>query len=251
MSTNSKPQIVPAIIPRDFYELEDKVAMVAGHSKEVHIDMCDGILTRGTSWPKDGDKIFEMILIGERGLPEWEDVDYEVHLMTAHPENYIFDWVMGGAYRVVVQIESFFPGFKNGFDEAGMERLEKMLAKLKTDHGHNPNDNDGFYQIGISVGIDTPLETIKPLIEKFNFIQLMSIASIGSQGVPFDERAYERVKELRAMTEKEISVDGGVNETNAMKLHEAGADRLVIGSAIFSNDVPSEKVDSLNSIFEV
>ncbi|NDA64024.1 MAG: hypothetical protein EBX50_18655, partial [Chitinophagia bacterium] len=128
MSTNSKPQIVPAIIPRDFYELEDKVAMVAGHSKEVHIDMCDGILTRGTSWPKDGDKIFEMILIGERGLPEWEDVDYEVHLMTAHPENYIFDWVMGGAYRVVVQIESFFPGFKNGFDEAGMERLEKMLA---------------------------------------------------------------------------------------------------------------------------
>ncbi len=247
----NKPQIIPALIPKDFYELEDKVAQVAGHAKVVHIDMCDGILTRSTSWPQDGDKIFEQILIGERGLPEWEDVDYEVHLMTAHPENYIFDWIMGGACRVVVQIESFFPGFKGEFNDAGKERLEKMLLKLKTDHGYDANNDDGFYQVGISVGIDTSLEIIKPLIEKFNFIQLMTIASIGSQGVPFDERAYERIKELRALTPKEISVDGGVNETNALKLYTAGADRLVIGSAIFNNDVPSEKVDSLNSIFEV
>lgn len=247
----SKPQIVPAIIPKDFYELEDKVAMVAGHSKQVHIDMCDGILTRSTSWPQDGDKIFEQILIGERGLPEWEDVDFEVHLMTAHPENYIFDWVMGGAYRVVVQIESFFPGFKGDFDEVGKGRLEKMLEKLKTDHGYDANNDDGFYQVGISVGIDTSLEIVKPLIEKFNFVQLMSIASIGSQGIPFDERVYDRIKELRSITEKEISIDGGVNDSNALKLSEVGANRLVIGSAIFDNDVPSEKVDSLNSIFEV
>lgn len=247
----NKPQIIPALIPKDFYELEDKVAQVAGHVKQVHIDMCDGILTRSTSWPQDGDKIFEQILIGERGLPEWEDVDYEVHLMTAHPENYIFDWIMGGACRVVVQIESFFPGFKGEFNDAGKERLEKMLTKLKTDHGYDSNNDDGFYQVGISVGIDTSLEIIKPLIEKFNFIQVMSIASIGSQGIPFDERAYERIKELRALTPKEISVDGGVNETNALKLYTAGADRLVIGSAIFNNDVPSEKVDSLNSLFEV
>lgn len=247
----SKPQIIPAIIPKDFYELEDKVAQVAGHSKQVHIDMCDGILTRSTSWPQDGDKIFEQILIGERGLPEWEDVDYEVHLMTAHPENYIFDWVMGGACRVVVQIESFFPGFKGDFNEAGTERLNKMLDKLKKDHGHNPDNDDGFYQIGISVGLDTPLDIIKPLIEKFNFIQIMSIASIGAQGVPFDERAYEKIKELRVMTQKEISVDGGVNESNAVKLYEAGSDRFVVGSAIFNSDVPSEKVDSLNSLFEV
>ncbi len=247
----SKIQIIPAIIPKDFYELEDKVAQVAGHVKQVHIDMCDGILTRSSSWPKDGDKIFEQILIGERGLPEWEDVDYEVHLMTAHPENYIFDWIMGGACRVVVQVESFFPGFKGDFNEGGMERLEKMLEKLKTDHGYDSSNDDGFYQVGISVGIDTSLEIIKPLIEKFNFVQLMTIASIGSQGIPFEERAYDRIKELRSMTEKEISVDGGVNESNALKLHEAGVDRLVVGSAIFNNDVPSEKVDSLNSLFEV
>ncbi len=251
MSTHSKPQIVPAIIPKDFYELEDKVAQVAGHVKEVHIDMCDGILTRSSSWPKDGDKIFEQILIGERGLPEWEDVDYEVHLMTAHPENYIFDWIMSGSCRVVVQIESFFPSFKNDFNEVGKERLEKMLEKLKTDHGYDVENTDGFYQVGISVMCDTPLEVIKPIIDRFHFVQVMSIASIGSQGMPFDERAYDRIKELRAITQKEISVDGHVNEENALKLHAVGADRLVIGSAIFSNDVPSEKVDSLNSLFEV
>ena len=247
----SKAQIIPAVIPKDFYELEDKVAQVAGHVKEVHLDMCDGILTRSTSWPQDGDKIFEQILIGERGLPEWEDVDYEVHLMVAHPEHHIFNWVMGGAYRVIVQIESFFPGFKNDFDATGKERLEKMLEKLKTDHGYNVDDEDGFFQIGFSVMLDTPLEVIKPLIERFHFVQVMSIPSIGSQGIPFDERAFARFEELRKLTEKDISVDGGVNETNALKLSQAGADRLVVGSAIFSNDVPSEKVDSLNALFEV
>jgi ribulose-phosphate 3-epimerase len=251
MTTRNRPEIVPALIPKDFYELEDKVAQVTGHVKNVHIDMCDGILTRSTSWPKDGDKIFEQILIGERGLPEWEDVNYEVHLMTAHPENYIYDWIMAGAYRVVVQIESFFPGFAKGFDDAGTKRLEKMLEKLKTDHKYDSNNDDDFYQVGISVALDTSLDVIKPLIEKFNFVQIMSIPSMGFQGVSFDERAYERIKEIREFTKKDITVDGGVNEKNILELSQNGVNRLVVGSAIFNNDVPSEMVDSLNALFEV
>ena len=37
----------------------------------------------------------------------------------------------------------------------------------------------------------------------------------------------------------EISVDGGVNFENAEELFRAGADNLVIGSAIFKNDDPA------------
>lgn len=248
-------EIVPALIPKDFYELEDRVAEVAGHAKNIHIDMCDGIFVRNTSWPKIDDKIFIQILDGERGLPEWEDIDYEVHLMTAHPEQQIFDWIMGGAYRVVVQLESFFPGFKNGFDEVGRERFEQMLEKLKTDHGNNPDNDDDFYQVGISVMLDTPIEVIKPLIEKFHFIQVMSIPEIGFQGATFDERAYDRIKELKEFIKtlpihKDITVDGGVNQANAVKLREVGADRLVIGSAIFNSEVPSDAIEHINALLD-
>ncbi|MEI8061962.1 MAG: hypothetical protein WCG97_01565 [bacterium] len=267
MSDTLTPEIVPAIIPVDFYELEDKVAQVAGHVRYVHIDVCDGIFVGNTSWPWLDDKIFSQIITGEMGFPQWEDVDYEVHLMTAHPEKDIFEWIVAGAYRITVQIESFFPHFGKAskgddtsslvnanFDERGLARFAAMLERLKTDHGFDPENEDDFYQVGISVTLDTPLEVIKPLVEKFNFVQVMSIPHIGFQGAKFDERAYERIAELREYiatlpNKKEISVDGGINEKNALKLFEAGTDRLVIGSTIFKHDIPSVEIDTLKALF--
>ncbi len=263
MPEKTRPEIVPAVIPFDFYELEDKVAEIAGHARTIHIDVCDGIFTGNTSWPWSGDKIFQKIIDGEVGFPVWEDVDYEVHLMTAHPEKDIFDWVLAGAYRMVVQLESFFPHHGKDFDERGRARFDAMLEKMKTEHGFNPDNDDDFYQIGLAVTLDTPIEIIKPLVEKFHFIQVMSIPSIGFQGASFDERAYERIKELKKYINelseknegsmeihKDIAVDGGVNDKNAVQLVESGANRLVVGSFIFKNEIPSVAVDELKVLFD-
>lgn len=257
-SNNHIPEIVPAFIPKDFYELKDKVAQVAGHAKYLHMDVCDGIFVRNTSWPRNDDKIFAQILKGEIGLPEWEDLDYEVHLMTAHPENNIFDWIEAGAYRITLQIESFFPNFgksTHDFDEAGLERFKTMMERLKADQKYDPDNDDDFFQVGFSITLDTPLEVIKKLIPQFHYVQVMSISSIGYQGAKFDERAYERIKELKTFiltlpNNKDISVDGGVSAENAVQLADAGADRLVVGSSIFANDVPSAVIESMHALFQ-
>ena len=42
----------------------------------------------------------------EMGLPFWEDVDYEFHLMIEKPEETVLDWIKLGASRIIVQLES-------------------------------------------------------------------------------------------------------------------------------------------------
>jgi len=62
----------------------------------------------------------------------------------------------------------------------------------------------------------------------------------------------EKVKKLAKMRENggfdfKISVDGGVNETTAESVRQAGADILVIGSAFFKNSDKSGFVSRLES----
>ena len=69
-----------------------------------------------------------------------------------------------------------------------------------------------------------------------DFVQCMGIANIGFQGEEFDERVLNQIKELRSQyKELIISVDGSVNEITAPLLVKAGANRLVIGSAVMNS----------------
>jgi ribulose-phosphate 3-epimerase len=108
--------------------------------------------------------------------------------------------------------------------------------------------------------MDTPVE----MIEKFRgyssaessngqtpiqFVQLMGIDHIGFQGQEFDEKVIGRVKHLRLKYPGlPISVDGGVSLENAQSLFEAGADRLVVGSAIFNSDNFVEAIANFKKI---
>ena len=55
--------------------------------------------------------------------------------------------------------------------------------------------------------------------------------------------AYDKVKEVKAMfPDLKVQIDGGVSLENAPLLKHAGADALVIGSAIFGEDNSIEEV---------
>jgi len=61
----------------------------------------------------------------------------------------------------------------------------------------------------------------------------MGIEHIGFQGEPFNEKVIEQIKNLKEKyPDLIISVDGSVNENTAPLLVEAGATRLIIGSAL-------------------
>jgi ribulose-phosphate 3-epimerase len=100
-------------------------------------------------------------------------------------------------------------------------------------------------ELGLAINIDTPNTDIYPYLSRVDdeglmpvdFVQFMGIRKIGYQGEPFAEEVYGKIRELRAHNpDIIISVDGGVNLENAPILLEAGANRLIAGSAVFDSD---------------
>jgi ribulose-phosphate 3-epimerase len=105
----------------------------------------------------------------------------------------------------------------------------------------------------ISVGIcalnDTPLADLEPYLKVADYVQVMGIAEIGTQGQPFDTRALERISLLKKQYPKlMISVDGSVKTETIKQLAEAGADRFICGSAIVGAPSPEAAHTALSAL---
>lgn len=210
-------------MPKDWSDLKQKMSLVVGSTPIVQIDIMDGRLTKDSTWPykKNGDAYFDEILGEESGFPFWEEIDFEADLMVKNPEALWEDWIKAGAKRIVFHFES-------------TEDIDGLLKML--DRQTFGKDSFLHTEIGLALDIDTPNHAIYPFIEKIDFIQCMGIKHIGSQGNPFDERVLEKIHDFKTKyPDKIISVDGGVNLETAPQLIEAGADRLIVGSAIFGS----------------
>jgi ribulose-phosphate 3-epimerase len=73
----------------------------------------------------------------------------------------------------------------------------------------------------------------------------------GKQGQKLIKRTLDKVKKIRSWDKKiDIEVDGGVNEKNIQECYKAGANKLVVGSAIFKTKNPKKTIDNLNSIIK-
>lgn len=228
-------QIIPAVIPKSLSDLEDKVKRVVGIVPTVQIDVMDGVFVPEKSWPytKGGPQEFRKSIENDSGLPFWDDIDYEIDLMISEPEHLIDDWMLIGARRIIVNIES-------------TKHIRKIIDELeqKTEH-----DKFQFLPVefGIALGIETPNEKIEPYIHDIDFVQLMGIETIGYQGKPFDGRVLEKIIDLKERhPHLIISIDGGVSMNSAPKLFRAGADRLVSGSAVFNSDNIRETIRRLS-----
>jgi ribulose-phosphate 3-epimerase len=223
MEKRNPVEIVPAILPRDFSEITEKVELVKGLVKTVQIDICDGHFVSSFTWPyKKHDNSFEKMLHEEDGLPDWQDIDYEFDLMVDDPENVVDDWVIIGATRIILHAEA------KG-DVAGA--IKKIVGKV---------------EIGLALNVDTSADIIDEIVSRggqIDFIQLMGIDHIGYQGQAFDERVIDKIKAVKKKyPDMPISIDGGVSLNNAGTLTNASADRLIVGSAIFESENPIEAV---------
>lgn len=226
-------EIIPAILPRDFADLKERVERAAPFVKFVQVDVSDGkLIPSSKTWPYQADKdVFASIIKEERGLPEWERVDYEIDVMVKNPERDVEDWILAGAKRLVLHLES-------------EGDISSLLKSVKQKYGGSES------ALSVEVGVALPPgESIEKLdlflaesnadssveaLAKADFVQLMGISKIGFQGNPFRE---EVLGEVRALREKYpgliIAIDGSVNDETAPLLIEAGANRLISGSYLF------------------
>jgi ribulose-phosphate 3-epimerase len=204
--------IVPAVIPQSFDHLRDALLSVSSFAHEVQVDIVDGRFVPFTSWPYRGSG--SVMLLKEFS----DDFILEVDLMIQDPMSALPLYIDAGVKKVVVHLESV----------TDLTAIRMHQAK----HG---------YMLGLSVTNDTPLTVLTDVLKPTDYVQLMGIRKIGSQGQPFDEEVLSRIKILRSAYPKmTISIDGSVNQNTIARLREAGANRFVSGSAIF--DAPDPRV---------
>jgi ribulose-phosphate 3-epimerase len=77
-----------------------------------------------------------------------------------------------------------------------------------------------------------------------DFVLVMSV-NPGFGGQAFIPQAVNKIRQLRAIFNKDIAVDGGINNLTAKQVKEAGANILVAGSYIFGAKNVQDAINSL------
>ncbi len=222
-------KIIPAILPKDFFDLQKHLERIKGVAKFIQIDICNSTYTLSKTWPftHTPDIYFEKMVSQEEGMPFWEEIDFELDLMIKNPEEMYEQFLQIGPKRMIFHFET-------------MKNPLEFLMKVK---------EEGFVEIGIAFSNNTRAIDHKDLIEIADVVQCMGIDKIGFQRQGFDERVLTQVEEIRAeFPEKLIAVDGSVNEDTMEELSEVGVNHFVTGSAFFENENLIEALEDFKSL---
>lgn len=222
-------EIVPAIIPQSFEELEEKVSLMVGYVDMVSIDIVDGVFAPPKTWPyNSGDSYaFQNMLDGDQLLPYVEQIAYELDMMVENPLQYIEDWLQVGVSSFVIHTE------------ACRDNAFEIVRSLKEQGKH----------VGIAIKPRESIDVLEPFISEIDFVQLMGNDNIGHNGVKLDESIYEKIHTVKERYPYvTISIDIGVNRETAPRLVEAGATKLVSGSGIFGKEDPIEEINFYQSL---
>ena len=210
--------IIPAIIPESLRDLHNQIDQVS-FADSVQIDVVDGVFVPSVSWPYKGEvPHFDL-------TKSFDSLEIGIDLMVKNPLQAAKDWLSVGANRLVFHIESL-----------SVDDIEEVF---------DLHDNNHF-ELALSCNNDTPIQSITRYLDSIDYVQLMGISKIGSQGQTFDERVISRVEILRKEhPELIISIDGSMNAATIPVLKEAGANRFVVGSAILKEADKRHAYDEL------
>lgn len=201
-----------SILNVDFLKLNDILKQLYENKIPwLHFDVMDGNFVKNLSF---GSSILKSI----------NDSEYkffnDVHLMINDPLQYYLDFIEAGASMITFHIESYNLDF------------EKNLKLINLIKSHN-------VKVGISLKPKTNISEVFKYLKYVDLVLIMSVEP-GFGGQKFIEETYQKIHELKKEINKEnlnvlISVDGGINDTNAQKIREYGADVLVSGSYLLAD----------------
>jgi ribulose-phosphate 3-epimerase len=207
MTEKRRVRISPSILSADFARLGEQVreAEAAG-ADSIHVDVMDGHFVPNIT-------IGPLVV---RALRPLTRLPLETHLMIEQPERYIEEFVRAGADMVTVHVET-------------CPHLDRTLHQIR-EAGASP---------AVTLNPATPLVMLEEVLEQVDLILVMTV-NPGFGGQEFIPSMYDKVRRLRRMLDERgldcaLQVDGGVNSDTAANIVKAGADVLVIGSAIFSS----------------
>ena len=221
-------ETVPAIIESTRKDIMREVAKVKPFVNRVQIDILDGVFAHTKSWPFTSDNARDELEILKNTNIKLIDGNtaFELDLLVDRPEYFIDLFLGTGASALISHIDSTVD-------------LKALIDKTR----------GAGKEVGVAIRPYTPLDTLLPFLGDVDFVQCMGNDKIGYHGVSLDESVYKRISELRRKDpDGIIGVDIGVNKDTAPRLVEAGANKLVAGSAIFGSDSIEESIKYFSNL---
>ena len=197
-----KVLIAPSILSADFSKLgqEVKDAEKAG-ADWIHVDVMDGHFVPNIT-------IGSVVVKSIRPITK---LPMDVHLMIEKPEGYIESFAKAGSDIITFHIE---------VDEDPKEII-KLVRYFKK-------------KVGVSIRPKTDLKDIEPVLNMVDMVLIMAVEpGFGGQEFIFD--CLSKIGALRKIFKKDIEVDGGINEVNAVEVVNQGANILVAGTSVFGS----------------
>lgn len=216
--------IAPALLAANFGSLGEALRMVKGAGCRLgHFDAGDGHFTSEIT---AGPPVLESIR-------KATDLELDVHLLIEEPERYVSDFARAGANRLAVHPESTSHPYRT------LRTIRRAGVKA-----------------GLALEPGTPIGGVLELLPAIDFLTILCAerasepAAPGAEDGGFIETSLDKIREARRLRDKmglsfEIEVEGGVGPRNARELAEAGADILVVASAIFDEDDPATRLGEL------
>ena len=181
-------QIIPTIgLKKQFIEVEVRMRELVNVSKWIQIDVCDNVFASG--------KTFELELLRKLDFETNSNL-WDIHLMVKEPISWINKCISVGSSRIIGQVEM-------------MKDKNEFLEKVKSEAA----------EAGLAFDVDTKITKISG---DWDMILLMG-RQAGFGYYDFEEKVLDKIKAVKDMGYV-VSVDGGVDIDNILKIQDAGAD---------------------------
>ena len=208
-------RIVPSILTNDPRELETMVRQAEAFTTYVQFDIMDGQFV-----PSQSITLEHLTSLSIK-------LNWEAHLMVLHPEDYLQGFCQAGAQKIVFHYEA-------------TPSPQELISTVR----------DTGLSVGLAVNPDTPNSAILSLVDEVDSVLFLTVHP-GFYGSKFIPEVMDKVAELRSVHPNvEISVDGGIKESNITQIARAGVDVIYVGSAIFLQPQPGESFHRLQALVQ-
>jgi ribulose-phosphate 3-epimerase len=210
-------RIAPSILSADFARLGADIEKVERAGAQLlHVDVMDGHFVQN-------------ITIGPvvvKSIRKVTKLPLDVHLMISDPDKYIPAFIDAGADMVTVHVEA-------------THHLDRTLNLIRS-LGASP---------GVSINPATPLSSVEHGLALADLLLIMSV-NPGFGGQKFITYVVDKIRKARQIIDDRkyrcaIEVDGGIDTATLPDVVKAGAEILVVGSAIFHAEDPGAKVQEM------